>query len=94
VRDTGPAPECRIEISPSRQRTVDHFLNVLTAADDSVTSVEKANAQVKDKEIVVTIGKTRITFEMTDVQGRIELSGMRNRFTNKIVVESAELPGG
>jgi hypothetical protein len=94
VRDTGPAPECRIEISPSRQRAVDHFLNVLTAADDSVTSVEKANAQVKDKEIVVTIGKTRITFEMTDVQGRIELSGMRNRFTNKIVVESAELPGG
>jgi hypothetical protein len=92
-RDTGPAPQCRIEISPARQQAVDYFLHVLTATDDSVTSVEKASAQMEDKEVTIIIGQTRITFEMTEVRGRIEISGKRNRFTNKIVVEPTGPPG-
>ena len=83
VRDTGPAPECRIEISPERQQAVDYFLHVLTATD----------VQVKDTEVTVTIGETRITFEMADVGGRIELSGRRTKFADKIVVEPVGLPG-
>ena len=92
-RDTGPAPQCRVEISPGRQRKVDYFLHVLTAADVSVTSVEKANVQVKDTEVTVTIGETRITLEMADVGGRIELSGKSTRFADKIAVEPAKQPG-
>jgi len=93
ARDTGPAPECRTEISPTRQQAVDYFLHVLTATDDSVTSVEKANAQVKDTELAVTIGETRITFEMADVGGHIVFSGQRTKFADKIVVEPVGLPG-
>ena len=90
ARDTGPAPECRIEISPARQQAVDYFLNVLTATDDSVASVEKANVQVKDKKVTVTIGEVGITFDMADVQGQFERPGSRNRFTNKIAAESTK----
>ncbi|MBW8039735.1 MAG: hypothetical protein FVQ85_07025 [Planctomycetes bacterium] len=92
-RDTGPAPQCRIEISPARQKAVDYFLHVLTAADADVTSMEKAIAEVKDQEVTVTIGRTRITFEMAEVRGRIELFGRRARFTNQIVVEPTMPPG-
>ncbi len=92
-RDTGPAPQCRIEISPARQKAVDYFLHVLTAADAGVASVEKAIAEVKDQEVTVTIGRKRITFEMAEVRGRIELSGRRTRFTNQIVVEPTRPPG-
>ncbi len=90
ARDTGPAPKCRIEISPESQQSVDYFLHVLTATDDSVTSVEKAKVQIKDKEVAVTIGETGIIFEMADVGGRIEISGRRTNFTDKIAVEPAK----
>ncbi|MGB2809799.1 MAG: heparinase II/III family protein [Sedimentisphaerales bacterium] len=90
-RDTGPAPQCRVEISPARQRKVDYFLHVLTAADVSVNSVEKAVAKVKNQEVTITIGQTRITFEMSEVRGRIELSGRSTKFADTIVVEPAML---
>jgi len=91
-RDTGPAPECRIEISPTRQKAVDYFLHVLTAADARVSSVEKAQLRVKDKEITVTIGKAAITFDMAEVRGFIELSGKRANFANRITAEPFKLP--
>jgi len=91
-RDTGPEPQCRIEISPADQREVGYFLHVLTAADVSVSSVEKADLRVKDKEVTVTIGEAGVTFDMAEVQGRIELSGKRASFTDRIAAESAGLP--
>ena len=86
-RDTGPAPQCRIEISPTRQRAVDYFLHVLTATDAGVASIKKANAQVKDQEVTVVIGEARTTFRMAEVAGHIELSGRRTKFTRQIVDE-------
>jgi hypothetical protein len=73
-RDTGPTPECRIEISPARQQAVDYFLHVLTATDAGITTVEKASSQAKDRQVIVTIGEARITFGMDKVLGLIELS--------------------
>jgi len=32
---TGPAPACRVEVSPSSPERTDYFLHVLTAADSS-----------------------------------------------------------
>jgi len=92
-RDTGPAPQCRIEISPAGQREVDYFLHVLTAADASFSSVEKAELRVKDKEVTVTIGKAAITFDMAEVRGRIKLSEKHRSFANKIVPEPSGPPG-
>jgi len=44
-------------------------------------------------KIPVTIGESEITFDMDDVRGRIEISGHRTNFADKIAVESARLPG-
>jgi len=93
ARDTGPAPQCRIEISTTKKQTVDHFLHVLTATDDSVTSVEKANTQVNNKEVTVTIGKIQIHFRLAEVRGHIALSGRSTNFTDKIVVEPTKQTG-
>ncbi|HUU28740.1 MAG TPA: dockerin type I domain-containing protein [archaeon] len=65
--DTGPAPECRIEISPFLPATVDYFLHVLTATDSSTTSVPQAAAQVTETEVKVTLGRTEITFKTGEV---------------------------
>jgi hypothetical protein len=88
-RDTGPAPECRIEISPSEPASVsvDYFLHVLTATDADTVSVEQATAQIKDQEVSVTIGKTAITFMTAEVGGYIEISGRHARFADRIVQE-------
>jgi len=91
-RDTGPAPQCRIEISPARRKAIDYFLHVLTAADATVASAEKSNAEVNNREVIVTIGETRITFEMDEVRGHIEFSGRRTKFAHKIVVERTGPP--
>ncbi|MHC4694440.1 MAG: heparinase II/III domain-containing protein, partial [Planctomycetota bacterium] len=90
-RDTGSAPQCRIEIFPAGQRKVDYFLHVLTATDTSVTAVETAIAEVKKQEVTVTIGQTRITFEKAKVRGHIELSGQSTKLTNTIVFEPTRL---
>lgn len=90
-RDTGPAPQCRIEISPSRQATVDYFLHVLTATDANTASVEKAAALLQGREVIVTLGRTSITFTTDEVGGSIEISGRRTNFANKILPEPTPL---
>jgi len=91
-RDTGPAPQCRIEISPSEQATLNHFLHVLTATDANTNSVEKAIVQADEQRISVTVGTTRIAFSTAEVAGNIAIPGYQAEFADKIVVESAYLP--
>jgi hypothetical protein len=86
-RDTGPAPECRIEISPSRPTAVDYFLHVLTATDVSTDSVKKAVAQVNEQKVIITIGKTKMAFATAETGGNIEISGRRIKFADKIEAE-------
>ena len=62
-RRTGPAPECRMEVSPAKPAKVDYFLHVLTAADATVSAVDGAR------------GKAKITFHKATVGGAIALSG-------------------
>ena len=83
-KDTGAAPECRIEISPSEPASVDYFLNVLTATDANTASVKQATAQVKGEEITVTIGETAVTFKTSEVGGGIQISGRQIRFADEI----------
>jgi len=72
-RDTGPAPECRIQISPSKPENVDYFLSVLTATDAGAGSVEQAVASVGDERIAVNIGRARIAFTTGTVNVDISL---------------------
>ncbi len=68
----GPAPECRIEVSPATAAQEDFFLHVLTAADDSVESVPRATAESTPEGVLVTLGETRITFATKAVGGLIQ----------------------
>jgi len=80
----GPSAECRIEISPAKAAKEDVFLHVLTATDAGVESVPEAKAEVKKRKIVVTIGKTKITFLTDKVGGSIEIKGKKTTFANKL----------
>ncbi len=62
-RDTGPAPECRIEISPSSPSNIDYFLHVLTTADSGTASIPSGHFNAGDAEISVTIGRNVLTFQ-------------------------------
>jgi len=74
-RNTGPAPQCRIEMSPSRQSSVDYFLHVLTATDADAARRERARANVDDDQITVSIGDTNVTFLTAEVGGNISING-------------------
>ncbi len=78
-RDTGPAPECRIEVSPSQPARVDYFLHVLTAADASTESVPEAKVRTSGEEIRVTVGPATVTFSKDALGGSIELPGWRRQ---------------
>ena len=75
ARDTGPAPQCRIEISPPEPATVDYFLHVLTATDATTTSVENAALNVTDQAVSVMVGPAEIIFTKNEVGGNIIIDG-------------------
>ena len=55
-RDTGPAPECRIEISSAEARRDHLFIHVLTATDAGVSTVPLAKADISGNKAKVTLG--------------------------------------
>jgi len=87
ARDTGPAPECRVEVSPPGPQAETRFLHVLTAADAAVGSVEPAAVVVRGDEVEVTVGGARIRFAAEPARGSIELGGKRAVFPNRIVAD-------
>lgn len=92
--DTGPAPECRIEISPSRQSETDYFLHVLTATDGSVASVEKAIARAEGQNVIVAIGETELTFMTAELAGSIRTPRFEANFTKGIADTPVDRPAG
>ena len=74
-RDTGPAPACRVEISPKTGAVVDHFLHVLTATDSGVTAVPIAECEVGDGKVQASIGPARVTFGRDEVSAEVTFSG-------------------
>ena len=79
-RDTGPAPQCRIEISPSAPSKVDYFLHVLIAADAATISVEKAALNDTGQIVTVRVGTAEISFTKNEVGGNIILAGQKADF--------------
>lgn len=86
-RDTGPAPECRIEISPPEQNTVDYFLTVLTATDAAAEAPLRAAAKLDAGSVTVTIGDAKITFEKSQPAGYIEIKDQRTPFADKVIMQ-------
>jgi hypothetical protein len=88
-RDTGAAPECRIEISPSKPARTDYFLHVLFAKDASIDSVPKAAVQETDTEVRVTVGSAIVGFEKERVGGYVEISGARRRLAEGVLSDAS-----
>jgi hypothetical protein len=84
-RDIGPAPECRIEVSPSEPQMCDYFLHVLTATSSDVTSVDEATVIRREQDITVSVGATTIKFSIPGVGGSIEQSGLQRQFADTVV---------
>jgi len=96
-RDTGPAPQCRIEVSPGTPVLTDYFLHVLTAADASTASVPEASVSQGDTSITVSLPNTSLSFTTGNVGGSINLNGTLSELSNTITTESKrqirQLPG-
>jgi len=85
LHDVGPAPECRVEVSPSRAAREDCFLHVLTATDSGVEDVPAAVVEETKKEVRVRIGDTSVTFEKAKVGGAVEIKGKSTPLADGIV---------
>lgn len=70
-RKTGPAPECRMEISPVNESETDYFLTVLNAIDTGTSYVSKATVTEKGDLVIVRIEGKEITFNKTKVDMEI-----------------------
>ena len=81
----GPAPECRVEISPSVAAQQDYFLHVLTATEAGVNSVPLGKAVDTGSEIKLKLGDTELTFTKDKVGGRIAVGGSESPLAEGIV---------
>ncbi|MEK7676486.1 MAG: hypothetical protein AAB676_11710 [Verrucomicrobiota bacterium] len=91
-RNTGPAPECRIEISPSRPSAQDFFLHVLTVADAETASVPAAEVNLQEQRVQVALGAVRIEFQTDATGGEITLSGRRQRLASSVQPGAKDQP--
>jgi len=65
--NTGPAPECRVEISPSNAERQDYFLNVLTTADGRAESAPHAQVSVEGDRVAVQVNGRHVEFRKGSV---------------------------
>ncbi|MBN2290525.1 MAG: heparinase II/III family protein, partial [Candidatus Glassbacteria bacterium] len=83
----GPAPECRVEVSPGRPAAADCFLHVLTAAEAGTPPVPRAEAEESDTEVAVEVAGAKLVFARNRVGGSIEISGQTRPFAGEIKAE-------
>jgi len=76
----GAAPECRIEISPSKPARTDYFLHVLTAADSDTATVPHAAVSLSEEQVEVTLSETKLTFARHHVGGSLQDQSRRVPF--------------
>ena len=74
ARDTGPAPKCRIEVSPAVPARTDYFLHVLTAADDQTDAAPRATVAAGPDTVIVSVGTVRLALAKDRVAARIALT--------------------
>jgi hypothetical protein len=85
ARDTGPAPECRIEVSPTVLNSLDYFLHVLTATKADVTRAAPASVDVRDGQVLATCGRTIVAFSADELGGEITIDGRREPLATTVV---------
>jgi hypothetical protein len=84
-RDTGPAPECRIEVSPRDAHRVDYFCFVLTAGDAAVSEVKGAKVVDSDSTVTVDCGGSSLRFDKAQVGGAITVANQTRPLAAAVV---------
>ncbi|NPV47766.1 MAG: hypothetical protein HPY69_12460 [Armatimonadetes bacterium] len=84
ARDTGPAPECRVEVSPAEPAAEDYFVHVLTATDPEVGTVPNATLEETAGFLRVRVGDTAIAFTRGRTGGTIQLAGRERALTESV----------
>jgi hypothetical protein len=87
-RDTGPAPQCRIEVSPGTPAQTDYFLHVLTATDAATASAPEASVEQTDTTITVSLPDASLSFMTGQMGGSITLGANSSTFPNGITTET------
>ncbi|MFH1708931.1 MAG: hypothetical protein ABIF71_13585 [Planctomycetota bacterium] len=83
--DTGPAPVCRVEISPSQPAEADLFLHVLTTASSGTASVPRAVMEIKGPVVTVALPEAQVSFFLQKMGGFIVIGGARHDLAAGIV---------
>jgi hypothetical protein len=83
-KDTGPAPECRAQVSPAKAAAVDYFLHVLTATTADTESVPAAAAKAEADGVKVQAGDWAIRFATESVGGEVSVKGRKRALTTQI----------
>ncbi|MBT3265806.1 hypothetical protein HN371_01580 [Candidatus Poribacteria bacterium] len=83
-RDTGPAPECRVEVSPREVSTVDYFLHVLTASSAATDDVPAAALAEDGGAFVVAVGDAEARFARDQIGGTLRVGG-RERVLSAVI---------
>ena len=81
--ERGPAPECRVEVSPAEPSAEDCFLHVLTAASAKTASAPIAVAAREAGRVVASVGKAKLVFATANVGGSVELDGRRRDLASR-----------
>lgn len=74
-RDTGRAPECRVEVSPREASKVDTFLHVLTASSAATDTVPTATLSEDGDTFVVGVGGAEVRFKRHALGGAVGIDG-------------------
>jgi heparin/heparan-sulfate lyase len=88
-RDTGPAPECRVEISPLQPSKEDLFLHVLTAASSATDAAPVASVEEVGDRVQVSVGQAAITFARDGSGGTISLGQDVRQLADRIADPAA-----
>lgn len=70
-RDTGPAPKCRVEVSPSRAATQDYFLHVLTTGSRGDPAAPEAELVRRDGRVMVKVAGAEVVFQTDIVSAQV-----------------------
>jgi hypothetical protein len=84
-KNTGAAPECRVEISPAQPKATDLFLHVLTATGAEISYVPQAVCHLQQGQALVELDATKIAFGIDELSGKIEINGRRADLPSEVL---------
>jgi hypothetical protein len=92
-RNTGPAPKCRIELSPVQAARADLFLNILTATNIETETVLRAVGRLVAGRVLVEVAGLKLTFNAASVGGDVTWRGRMTRLAETIQLDKSPMIG-